>query len=73
MLFSVLEHVPLDAKILLDFSGNERLGMQFAVCNLLYFQRDNQSRAAPLNKGQARMGEAGKEHHMICHVIHDTI
>lgn len=72
VLFSVLEHILLNTKILLDFSGNKRLGMQ-CVGHLLYFQRDNQSHAAPLNKRQARMGEAGNGHHVIYHVIPDPI
>lgn len=72
MLFSVLEHVPLDTKILLDFSGDERLGMQ-CVGHLWYFQRDNQSHAVPLSKGQARRGWTGDGHPMIYHVTPGTI
>lgn len=69
MLFSVLEHVPLDTKTLLDFSGNERIGMQgVEQAHICCFHRDHQSHAGPLSKGQAGMGEAGNGHSKTYHV-----
>lgn len=35
----------------------------------MFSQRDNPSHAAPLNKGQARMGEAGNGHNIMLYLI----
>lgn len=65
-LSSILEQVPLGTKTLLDFSGNERTGMQGVEhAHICCFHRDHQSHAAPLSKEQAGKGEAGNGHHTI--------